>query len=160
MVARLLAVIALAAVAACGEVAKDPAEGLTFHAPAGWDSTPSLLGVHLYTSGAGNEFIVLESLPAGVNFDQVMEATTVRSPRDIARRNLTICKSTPARETTALVYFKNVYADMRLDLITAVRAGRTHVGAYLYPPDEAPDLRAEASIRMLCPRRADAAARN
>lgn len=151
MSTRILAVAALLATAACGTLAKDPADGLTFQAPAGWDSTPSILGVHLYTSNAGNQFIVLESLPADVNFDQVMGATTLRNPRNLRGHSIIICKSTPARETTALVYFRNVNADMRLDLITAVWAGQTHVGAYLYPPHEVADLRAQASIRMLCP---------
>jgi hypothetical protein len=151
---KALAVFALFGIlvaAGCGELTKDPLEGLNFQAPGDWESI-GILGVHIFASPDEKQFIMVDSMPADVDaVKQEWNSPNIRNPRNFVQRDIKICGTTSAHYAEALVYFAKTFQDMNGEMVTVRRGDETLVATYLDLPGQPPDKKAEAAIYELCP---------
>jgi len=149
-VLTVLSFLGVLALAACGDVMKDPLDGLNFHAPSGWGSI-DLLGLRAFSAADSSELILVESLPADVDVEeQTWHGANIRNPRDVTRRVVKICGTT-AHYESALVFVAQSFSDMRAEMVYLRQGDENVIATYLYPTNRAPNKSAEASIYELCP---------
>jgi hypothetical protein len=112
----------------CG-LTSSPAEGLTFTAPSGWQSSPGIMGfAQLWTPSSNSDEVLM----------------LFRSPRQIDREQVF--------QTGKL---KNAKIDSQskphnLEVTTSNANGTTYFAMYVYSLNGQPNAQAESALRELC----------
>jgi hypothetical protein len=143
---------ACAALAGCGSVTS----GLDFKAPAGWMSTPSIMGRFQmwFKQGAGKNnqqtqmiFLVRGQTANTFDFKQIPQAGTSISNQKSS--SIKICGNQRAQYITA-VGTGNKGGDESVEMVSAPVGGQSYLAMYIRPQAIKPDPEAETAIRSLC----------
>lgn len=154
---------AVALLTACG-LTKSPAEDINFVAPAGWQSTPGIMGrFQLWTGGANaKQVLMLMKLPQDAKIDQSFDAsdfkemtgpTSVKDATMLEQRSMKICGNQPA------MYMKmrgvsngGTKTEEMIEAVLSKVSDGTFMAMHMYPVGSVPDPQAEAAIYELCPK--------
>jgi hypothetical protein len=150
-----VALACLMALAGCGP---SPTQSLTFKAPDGWTSTPSMFGFQMWLKDPKNgskDVLVLIKVAEKPGTDKKLTATSSLS--DLNYKNakvkrvaeITICGDQKAQ------YFEAVGADKSgepsaVEVITTAYGDQRYVAIYSRPSTGQPDAQAETAIHSLC----------
>jgi hypothetical protein len=138
-----------------------PADGLRFQAPAGWRSSPGIMGFMQFWRPPGNdrEVLILFKSPRPLKPNDVFSGTQSSGELNGALKNLTlerqqrvvICGHQPAiygeaRGTSAQS------GDSQVEMLATNLAGGSYFAIYVRPFGAAPNADAQAALRELCPK--------
>ncbi len=151
-------VAVLFAVAAAGcALSASPADGLIFHAPPGWHSSPGIMGFMQFWRPPNNdrEVLVLFKSPrplkeseifSGPGVNDTMKNTTVERRQDIV-----ICGHQPAVFIEARGQSSRG-TDTRAEMVMSTVGTTTYFALYARPLGSPPNQPAQAALRELCPK--------
>lgn len=148
----IIALLAVGLLAGCGSVS----DGLAFHAPKGWSSTPSVLGrFQMWTkAGHGSDSTQMVMLVKGVGATnkQIFSRMNVsgNSMRDVRVDTITICGHERASHFVGEGSSKTGATTM--EGVSVVTGGTRYIAMYMRPRSMRPDAQAEAAIHSLCPK--------
>jgi len=146
------ALCAAVATAACGGLTKSPADGLTFTSPAGWTSSPGIMGMmQFWTSSDKKQMLMLFKVPADFKTDQAFSSADVKDAHVETQRDLKICGNTNAQYVKAIATSSRTGDDNNLEMVTAKSPDGALMAMYIYPIGAKPDDTAAAAIYQLCP---------
>lgn len=143
------------ALAGCG-LTSSPADGLTFAAPSGWQSSPGIMGfMQFWTPGGSNsdEVLMLFRSPKEIDQSQVFESGKLKNARIEQQRQIKICGNQTA------TFFKGSAESStdnhpskphNLEMTMTDAGGTTYFAMYVYPLDRQPNAQAEGALRELC----------
>jgi|GEM_PF-1205468 hypothetical protein len=152
----------IAAVCFVGAVAQtgcafsaSPADGLTFQAPPGWQSSPGIMGFMQFWRAPSDDREVLmlfkspKALVAGDVFSSANMQGTLKNVTVQRRRATKICGDQPA------VYLQARGSsakggDSTVDMVITTVHGTSYFAMYVRPIAAAPNPTAEASLQELC----------
>jgi hypothetical protein len=149
------AVLAVAFVlAGCG-LSASPADGLSFHAPAGWRSSPGIMGFMQFWRPPvdDREVLMLIKSPRPLKssdiFSDARMNDTLKGATVERRQEILICNRQPA------MYFEargtsSQGGDARVEAVMTNMSGGTYFAMYIRPIAAAPNPTAQASLRELC----------
>lgn len=147
--ASALLALVLAA-SGCG-FTSSPADNLTFTAPAGWQSSPGIMGfMQFWKAPNGNkEMLMLFKSPKPLQVRDVFNNANMREAKVQAQKPITICGSQPAE------YYKaqgtsSQGNDSNVEMVMTDAAGTTYLAMYIYPVGAAPNAQAATALRALC----------
>ncbi|HEY1976272.1 MAG TPA: hypothetical protein VGG89_07005 [Candidatus Baltobacteraceae bacterium] len=147
------------ALSGCG-LTSSPADGLTFTAPSGWQSSPGIMGFMQFWTPSANsdEVLMLFRSPRQVDLSkpidtkEIMESGKLKDTKIQAQRQVSICGTQPA------MFFKgsaesstgnNADKPHNLEMMMS-NGGATYFAMYVYPLDRHPNAQAEDALRELC----------
>lgn len=157
----LSSAVATAFLAGCG-LTSSPADGLTFAAPAGWQSSPGIMGfMQFWTPGGSNsdEVLMLFRSPKQVDpskqidSKEILESGKLKNARIEQQRSIVICGNQPA------MFFKGSAESSsdnssgktnNLEMTMSNANGTTYFAMYVYPLSRHPNAQAEGALRELC----------
>lgn len=154
----VVAGIALGAVllSACG-LTSSPADGLTFTAPSGWQSSPGIMGFMQFWNHRldphSEEVLMLFRSPRQIDRDQVFETGRLKDTKIDRERQITICGNQPATifaGTATSSAGNEPDRPHKLDMIMTNANGTTYFAMYVYPLNHPPNAQAESALRELC----------
>jgi len=146
------AVFASFALAACSGLTKSPADGLTFTPPAGWASSPGIMGMmQFWTSTDKKQVLMLFKVPADFKTDQAYSSADVKDAHVETQRTIKVCGSTEAQYVKAIATSSRTGDDNNLEMVTAKSGDGVLMAMYVYPIGVKPDGAAGAAIYQLCP---------
>jgi hypothetical protein len=149
-------IVALTALVAsgCGFNAS-PADGLQFQPPAGWHSSPGIMGFMQFWRAPADEREILmlfksprQLRPSDVFSDARLNETLQHVSVE-RREAIVICGNQPARYVEARGSSSNGEQD-RAEMVMANAAGSTYFALYVRPLTSPPNAMAEAALRELC----------
>jgi hypothetical protein len=134
-----------------------PSEGLRFTAPAGWRSSPGIMGfMQFWRSPANDQELLMlfrspKPLPAGDVFSNSQMQQTLKDVVVTRRSRVEICGNQPAtyieaRGTSAKG------GDETVEMVTTSARGNSYFAMYVRPIMLAPNEQAVAALRQLCPK--------
>ena len=142
---------ACVALAGCGSVTA----GLNFKAPAGWMSTPSIMGrFQMWIKQSSDKkddaqmlFLVRGQNVKTMDFKSLPQAGT--NVRDLKQSAIKICGNRPAQYMSGVsTSAKN--GDMAIEMISAPVGDESYLAVYMRPKALPADVQAETAIRSLC----------
>lgn len=147
-------VVCAALLSGCG-LTSSPAEGLTFAAPSGWQSSPGIMGfAQLWTPGSNSdEVLMLFRSPREIDRSKVFETGKLKNAKIDRQREVKICGNQPA---TFFVGSAEASTDNHpdkphhLEVMTTNANGTTYFAMYVYPLNRPPNAQAESALRELC----------
>ena len=139
--------------AGCG-LSASPADGLTFRAPAGWQSSPGIMGLMQFwrSPQTDREILMLFKSPKALKpsdvftdarFNNGLKDTTIEN-----RSSIQICDHQPA--TLVQARGTSTHGDERVDLMLTTLNGNSYFALYVRPLGMPPNPMAEAALRELC----------
>lgn len=148
------------ALSACG-LTSSPADGLTFTAPSGWQSSPGIMGFMQFWTPSSNsdEVLMLFRSPKQIDTSkpidtqEIMESGKLKNTKIEDRRQITICGNQSA------TFFKgnaesstgnNPSKPHSLEMTMSNAGGATYFAMYVYPLGRKPNAQAESALRELC----------
>ncbi len=148
--------IALAALVplGCG-MSASPADGLTFRAPAGWQSSPGIMGFMQFWRPPSNdrEVLMLFKSPKPLKPNEVFSNAQLNDAvKDVSierRAEITICGRQPATYVQARGSSARG-GDERVELVLTTTGGGSYIAMYVRPLVGTPNPAAEAALRELC----------
>jgi hypothetical protein len=159
---RIAALAATILLAACG-LTKSPAEGLNFQAPAGWQSTPGIMGkFQMWMTGGGKtqQMLMLIDMGSDTKLNESFDLKDVKgsSPSSfvknatvVTQRKMTICGNQPAIYIKMRGTSSSSSSEENVELLISKAAQSAYMAAYIYPAALEPNASAEAAIYELCP---------
>jgi hypothetical protein len=152
----LLPIAFAALLSGCG-LTSSPAEGLAFHPPTGWQSSPGIMGFMQFWKPPSNSDEVLMLFRSPKQFDpaQVLSSAKLRDTRIERRQQIKICGNQPA------VYFtgvgtsssgSNATTQLEMQMVMTNAGGAAYFAMYGYPAGTKPNGEALAALRELCPK--------
>jgi hypothetical protein len=145
--------LALLAVVGCS-LAASPADGLTFKPPAGWSSSPGIMGFMQFWRPPSNEreVLMLFKSPTPLKPTDVFKNSQVNSSLSnvaIERQTaITICGKQPAALFVAHGTSKG--GDERVEMVLTNVVGSSYLAMYVRPAHGQSNPSAEAALRELC----------
>ncbi len=158
---RSIALVAGSAVcamllSACG-LTSSPADGLTFTAPSGWQSSPGIMGFMQFwdhrLDAHTEEVLMLFRSPRQIDREQVFETGKLKNTKIDSERRIAICGNQPATifaGTATSSTDNEPTRPHKLDMIMTNANGTTYFAMYVYPLSHPPDAQAESALRELC----------
>lgn len=150
------------ALSGCG-LTSSPADGLTFTAPSGWQSSPGIMGfMQFWTPGGSNSDEVLMLFRSPKQLDttkqidskEIMENGKLKNTKIEEQRQITICGNQPATfmkgSAEESSTGNNSDKQHNLEMIMSNANGTTYFAMYVYPLDRHPNAQAEGALRELC----------
>ena len=147
--------LSVLALTGCGLTAS-PADGLTFTAPAGWQSSPGILGFMQFWHPASNddEVLMLFKSPKPISTNEIFQKANISDMRVSHEQKITICGAQPALylegEATSSSVNNNPSKPHDMQMVMTNAAGSTYFAMYVYPVSVRPNAEAVASLRQLC----------
>jgi hypothetical protein len=150
---RTFALIALAALAACGSAS----DSVTFAAPPGYTQAASIGPfVQVWMTADKESLITLVALPVKADLDKAMSQADIKDAEVKAQRNIKICGSQPALFADILGVSKSTGGEvphkMRIEFIATNANGKTYMAMYMRPLAAVANPAAEAAIQNICPK--------
>jgi hypothetical protein len=138
----------------CG-LTSSPADGLTFTAPSGWESSPGIMGFMQFWSPRSNsdEVLMLFRSPKQIDRAEVLKSGKLQNAQIEQQQQITICGN------QAAMYFKGSAQSStdnhpskphHLEMTMTNANGATYFAMYVYPMDRAANAQAESALRELC----------
>jgi hypothetical protein len=150
------AAAAFVALVLCGcALSASPADGLKFRAPAGWQSSPGIMGFMQFWKPPGNdrEVLMLFKSPKPLKPSEVFSDARLDDPlkeTSIERRSeILICGRQPATYVEARGSSTRG-GDERVELVMTTMGGSSYFAMYVRPLAVAPNPMAVAALRELC----------
>lgn len=154
---RLACVAVLALAPAACALHMSPADGLRFEAPAGWKSSPGILGVMQFWRSPTDdrEVLMLFKSPRPVKASDVFSSEnlhdSLKDVKLVSRRSIRICGAQGA------MYAQGRGSSSRsgptsVDLLITDAGGSTYFALYARPLDAAPNPMALSALREVCPK--------
>lgn len=150
------AAVALAALAASGcALSASPADGLNFKAPAGWRSSPGIMGFMQFWRPPADdrEVLMLFKSPKPLQpsdvFSNAQLHDTLKNVTIERRNSIEICGHQPATYVQALGS-SDRHGDERVDMVMTNTAGSGYFAMYVRPLQTTPNPSAQAALRELC----------
>jgi hypothetical protein len=159
--AAATAMLATILLVGCGGLMKSPADGLTFRAPDGWQTTPGIMGrFQLWMTGEDKDkqVLVLLKLPPQAKIDKSFNLDLVNGPNSggvkdvqvVSRRQMTLCGNQPSLYLMMRGESSRNKIEENLEAVFSKATDSTYMAMYVYPVGTAPNARAEAAISELC----------
>jgi hypothetical protein len=153
MLRRMLATIALTALAACGSAT----DSITFQAPPGYTQAASIGPfLQVWRTSDTQNLITLFALPTKIDLDRAMSQSDIKDAEVKSKGAITICGSQPAVFADIVGESKSTGGEtphrMRIEFIATNANDKTYMAMYLRPVDAAANPAAEAAIRKICPK--------
>ncbi|MBV8529870.1 MAG: hypothetical protein JO104_01015 [Candidatus Eremiobacteraeota bacterium] len=148
------AVLAALVAAGCAFNAS-PADGLRFHAPAGWSSSPGIMGLMQFWHPAADDRQVLmlfkspKPLKPGDVFSDARMNDTLKDVIVERRSPIAICQGQPATYVEARGRSARG-DDERVEIVMTNAGGSSYFAMYVRPLVGAPNPMAQAALRELC----------
>lgn len=145
----LLSLAVLCVAAGCSF--KSPAENLDFKAPAGWNSTPSIMGFQMWMSPNKDEMLMLMNRKGKMS--QTFDLRTIPGntySQVTTNKEIHICSNQPARLIVASGKTKDGKPETTQLVTTTYGDDNNYMAIYARPTSSAADPQAEAATRMLC----------
>lgn len=138
----------------CG-LTSSPAEGLTFAAPSGWQSSPGIMGfAQLWTPGSNSdEVLMLFRSPRPIDRNQVFQSGKLKNAKIEQEQEVKICGNQPATFFVGSAESSTGnHPDKphHLEVMTSNANGTTYFAMYVYPLNSQPNAQAESALRELC----------
>ncbi|MGA8535124.1 MAG: hypothetical protein WB615_13530 [Candidatus Tumulicola sp.] len=135
----------------CG-FTNSPADGLTFKPPAGWQSSPGIMGFMQFWRGpnASDEVLVLIKSPKPLQTREVFNSANMRDAKIETEKPITICSNQPAEFFKAQGTSSRGGSDSNIEMVMTNAGGTTYMALYAYPVAAAPNAQASAALRELC----------
>ena len=154
--ARALCLVALATgLSGCG-LTSSPADNLTFHAPAGWQGSPGIMGFMQFWKAPGNdaEVLMLFKSPKPMDQREVFNNAKLNETDVEQQQAIKICGSQPAEYIKARGESNSgaKKTESEIEMVMTNAAGNTYFAMYVYPVGVRPNAEASASLRVLCPK--------
>jgi hypothetical protein len=140
----------------CG-FTRSPAEGLQFQAPAGWKSSPGVLGfMQLWRPAVDDgEVLMLIKSPRPIQVKDAFSNSTLNGTlKDVTVRELRaiqLCGSQPATYLAASGSSSRGGKD-EVEMVMTSNGGNTYFAMYVRPQGMTPNAAASAAVRELCPK--------
>ena len=138
------------AASGCG-FTSSPADNLTFKAPAGWQSSPGIMGFMQFwkAPSSNKEVLMLFKSPKPLDTHEVFNNANLRDAKVQTQKPITICGNQPAE------FFKaqgtsSQGGDSNIEMVMTNAAGSTYLAMYVYPAGATPNGEAGAALRELC----------
>jgi hypothetical protein len=142
--------LAILASSGCG-FTSSPADNLTFKAPAGWQSSPGIMGFMQFwkAPNSNKEVLLLFKSPKPLQTKEVFNNANLRDAKVETQKPITICGSQAAQ------FFKAQGTssrgdDSNVEMVMTDAAGTTYLAMYVYPAGAQPNGEAAAALRELC----------
>lgn len=152
-----LAAFSAAALAGCA-FASSPADDLQFKAPAGWQSSPGIMGFMQFWRPAGSdqEVLMLFKSPKPLRPGEVFTSSdlqgSVKNVKLERTQTISICNGQPATLFQAEgTSSKGV--DDRVDMVMSDTGGKTYFALYVRPAAGQSNAEALSALRELCAKR-------
>lgn len=132
-----------------------PADGLNFHAPPGWQSSPGIIGVMQFWRSPSNDQEVLmlfrspKALPAGDIFSNSQMQGTLKDVVVTRRSTIEICGNQPATYIEARGSSAKG-GDENLEMVMTTARGTSYFAMYVRPITLRANAQAAAALRELC----------
>jgi hypothetical protein len=145
--------LALLALAGCS-LGASPADGLTFKPPAGWSSSPGIMGFMQFWRPPSNdrEVLMLFKSPTPLKPSDVFNNSQVNSSlRNIAierKTAITICGKQPAALFVA--HGTSRGGNERVEMVLTNAVGSSYLAMYVRPVQGPSNPSAEAALTELC----------
>jgi len=141
-------------VSGCG-LTSSPAQGLTFAAPSGWQSSPGIMGfAQLWTPGSNSdEVLMLFRSPRQIDREQVFQTGKLKDTKIESQSEIKICGNQPAtffRGTAESSTGNHASKPHNVEVTTSNADGTTYFAMYVYPLNRRPNAQAESALRELC----------
>ncbi len=156
MKSRKSVIYALLALAAGGCAwSASPADGLRFQAPAGWRSSPGIMGFMQFWRPPGDDRQVLllfkspKPLQARDVFSTAQFQDTLKNATVERRRTIEICGRQPATYVEARGSGARGRDD-RVEMVMTTIAGKSYFAIYVRPLEDPPNPMAQTALRELC----------
>jgi hypothetical protein len=149
-----LGIIALVTASGCG-FGSSPANGLQFHPPAGWRSSPGFMGFIQFWRPPTDDREVLmlfkspKQLQPSDIFSDARLHDTLKNVTVERRSSILICGNQPARYVEARGSSARGEQD-RVDMVMTNAAGSTYFAMYVRPVTSPTNPMAEAALQELC----------
>jgi hypothetical protein len=149
----IVALVALVPIG-CG-LSASPADGLTFRAPAGWQSSPGIMGFMQFWRPPSNdrEVLMLFKSPKPLKPNDVFSNgqlnDTVKDVSVERRSDITICGKQPATYVEARGSSTRG-GDERVELVLTTIGSGSYLAMYVRPLEGLPNAAAVAALRELC----------
>ncbi|MBV8343586.1 MAG: hypothetical protein JO190_01160 [Candidatus Eremiobacteraeota bacterium] len=152
---RVLSALACAVIlAGCG-LTSSPAEGLTFAPPAGWQSSPGIMGFMQFWRSPTNseEVLMLFRSPKQLNSSDVFDSAKLKDTQVVEQTQIKICGNQPA------TYYKGEAESSvnngaskphNVEMTMTNASGATYFALYVYPLKAEPNGEAETALHQLC----------
>jgi hypothetical protein len=134
----------------CG-FTSSPADNLTFKAPAGWPSSPGIMGfMQFWKAPNGNkEVLMLFKSPKPLQAHDVFNSANLKDAKVETQKPITICGSQPA-EFFQAQGTSSQGGNSNIEMVMTNAAGSTYLAMYIYPVGGSPNGDAAAALRELC----------
>lgn len=147
--------MALAVLAMGCSLSASPADGLSFKAPAGWQSSPGIMGFMQFWRPRNDDREVLMLFkspkplkPSDVFSDQRL-GDTLKDVSIERRSDIRICGTQPATYVQARGASSHG-GDERVDMVLSTAGGSSYIAMYVRPMAALPNPMAESALRELC----------
>lgn len=143
----------------CG-LTSSPAEGLTFAAPSGWQSSPGIMGfAQFWTPGSNSDEVLMlfrspKQLDTSKPIDsKIWESGKLKNTKIEDQRRITICGNQPATFFRGNAESSNGNSPDKphnLEMAMTNAGGATYFAMYVYPMNRHPNVQAESALHQLC----------
>jgi hypothetical protein len=142
--------LAALASSGCG-FTSSPADNLTFKAPAGWQSSPGIMGfMQFWKAPSGNqEVLMLFKSPKPLQVHDVFNSANMKDAKVETEKPISICGNQPA-EFFKAQGMSSQGKDSNVEMVMTNAAGTTYLAMYIYPAGAAPNGDAAGALRELC----------
>jgi hypothetical protein len=150
-----VAAVCCCALAACG-FSSSPAQGLRFTAPAGWQSSPGILGfMQFWRTPDDREALILFKSPRPITANDVFSndrmKDTLQGMQIEQRHPIEICGSQPATYVRGRGTSPK-RGDEDVEMVITTVNGASYFALYTRPIGAKPNFAAQAALRELCPK--------
>lgn len=141
--------------AACG-FNSSPAQDLRFAAPAGWQSSPGILGfMQFWRTPDDREALILFKSPRPITANDVLSndrmKDTLQGMQIEQRHSIRICGSQPATYVRGRGSSPK-RGDQDVEMVITTVKGASYFALYTRPIGAVPNFAAQAALRELCPK--------
>ncbi len=149
----IAALLAIAALAGCGQLMKSPADGLTFKAPPAWHSSPGIMGMMQFWMNPNDnkQILMLLKAPADWKTDEAYSTADMKDVHVEVQRDVKICGNRAATFIRAIGTSSRTNNDANVEMVQTKLNDGTYMSFYIYPIGTKPAPEAEAAIYELCP---------
>jgi hypothetical protein len=146
--------VAACALSGCG-LSASPADGLRFQPPAGWRSSPGILGFMQFwrpPSGVREVLMLFKSPKPVTSGDMYSDANMQGAFKSVTvqrKRSIKICGNQPALFVQGIAISRE-NTESNVEMVLANVRGTSYFAMYVRPTDVAPDPQAEGALYELC----------
>ncbi len=131
-----------------------PADGLTFQAPPGWNSSPGILGFMQFWRPPSDdrEVLMLFRSPKPLSPSDVFSTQQLKQDLQSVtierRETIKICNNQPASYVAGIG--KSRRGEENVEMLMTTTRATTYMALYVRPTQRPPNPAAEAAVRELC----------